>query len=42
MMPIIGFFGGMYLESYIKSYDHWIAFALLLFIGLKMIKEAFQ
>ncbi len=42
MMPIIGFFGGMYLESYIKSYDHWIAFALLLIIGLKMIKESFK
>jgi manganese efflux pump family protein len=42
MMPIIGFFGGMYLESYIKAYDHWIAFALLLFIGLKMVREAFR
>lgn len=41
MMPIIGFFGGMYLEGYIKAYDHWIAFALLMFIGLKMAKEAF-
>ena len=42
MMPIIGFFGGMYLERYIKAFDHWIAFALLMFIGLKMIKEAFK
>ena len=42
MMPIIGFFGGMYLESYIRSYDHWIAFALLLFIGLKMVRESFK
>ena len=41
MMPIIGYFGGMYLESYIKAFDHWIAFGLLLFIGLKMIYEAF-
>ena len=39
-MPIIGYFGGMYLESYITAYDHWIAFGLLLFIGLKMIREA--
>jgi manganese efflux pump family protein len=42
MMPIIGFFGGMYLERYIKSVDHWIAFGLLAFIGLKMIREAFR
>lgn len=41
MMPIIGYFGGLYLETYIKSFDHWIAFGLLLFIGLKMIYEAF-
>jgi putative Mn2+ efflux pump MntP len=42
MMPIIGYFGGMYLERYIRSVDHWIAFGLLVFIGLKMIKEAFK
>lgn len=41
MMPILGYFGGLYLESYIKTYDHWIAFGLLLFIGLKMLYEAF-
>lgn len=42
MMPVIGYFGGLYLETYIKSFDHWIAFGLLLFIGLKMIYEAFS
>jgi putative Mn2+ efflux pump MntP len=42
IMPIIGYFGGKYLESYIKGYDHWIAFGLLMFIGLKMIHEAFS
>src|SRR3990172_2619511 len=41
MMPIIGYFGGKYLEGYIKEYDHWIAFGLLIIIGLKMIYEAF-
>ncbi len=40
MMPIIGYFCGKYLEGYIKTFDHWIAFGLLLFIGLKMIHEA--
>jgi manganese efflux pump family protein len=42
LMPVIGFFGGMYLERYIQSYDHWIAFGLLAFIGLKMIRESFS
>jgi putative Mn2+ efflux pump MntP len=42
MMPIIGYFGGLYLESYIKPFDHWIAFGLLMFIGIKMIYEAFS
>jgi putative Mn2+ efflux pump MntP len=41
MMPIIGYFGGRYLGGYIAAYDHWIAFGLLVFIGLKMIREAF-
>jgi putative Mn2+ efflux pump MntP len=40
MMPIIGYFGGIYLERNISAYDHWIAFGLLLFIGIKMIREA--
>ena len=42
MMPIIGYFAGSQLENSIKEYDHWIAFGLLLFIGLKMIRESFQ
>jgi manganese efflux pump family protein len=42
IMPVIGFFGGRYLESYIKAYDHWIAFGLLVLIGLKMIGESFS
>ena len=42
IMPVTGFFAGAYIEDYIKDYDHWIAFGLLLFIGAKMIKEAFS
>lgn len=42
MMPIIGYSAGMYLEKYIHAVDHWIAFGLLLLIGLKMIHEAFE
>ena len=42
LMPIIGWFLGIRFESYIKSIDHWIAFFLLGFIGLKMIFEALE
>lgn len=42
MMPIIGYSAGFYLERYIRTVDHWIAFGLLLLIGLKMIHEAFD
>ena len=42
LMPVIGYFAGRHIENYIKDFDHWIAFGLLLIIGLKMIKEAFS
>ena len=35
LMPIIGWFLGSRFESYITSFDHWIAFILLLIIGGK-------
>ena len=41
MMPVIGYLGGMHLERYIRAYDHWLSFGLLMFIGLKMLHEAF-
>ena len=40
LMPFIGWALGTQFESYITSIDHWIAFALLAFIGGKMIAEA--
>jgi len=39
LMPFIGWLAGISLASYIRDLDHWIAFALLLLIGLKMIWE---
>lgn len=42
IMPIIGFLAGLGLMGYIAPYDHWIAFALLAFVGGKMIYESFQ
>ena len=37
LMPLIGFFLGSSVKSYIESFDHWIAFGLLLIIGVNMI-----
>ncbi|MCF8069670.1 MAG: manganese efflux pump MntP family protein [Desulfobacterales bacterium] len=42
MMPVIGWGAGLSFRSFIESYDHWVAFCLLLFVGGKMIKEAFD
>jgi len=42
VMPFIGWFAGIKVEKYIEEFDHWIAFGLLLFIGVKMIFEAFS
>lgn len=42
LMPLIGYFLGKQFEQYIVSFDHWVAFALLAFIGGKMIYEAIK
>ena len=39
LMPLIGWLAGIGIERYIREFDHWIAFLLLLFIGGKMIYE---
>jgi len=40
IMPLIGWTAGLNIANYISGIDHWIAFALLAFIGSKMIYEA--
>lgn len=42
LMPTIGYFLGSTFEKYIQSFDHWIAFVLLAFIGGNMLKEGFS
>jgi putative Mn2+ efflux pump MntP len=42
LMPLLGWLGGIKIKDYICCVDHWIAFALLSFIGCKMIYEAFK
>ena len=39
MMPVIGWFLGVGFVSYFKAVDHWIAFGLLAFVGIRMIRE---
>ena len=39
-MPLIGYFLGLQFKDYIMSEDHWIAFILLGYLGIKMIQEA--
>lgn len=39
-MPLIGWFLGSSVKTYIEFIDHWIAFALLALIGGNMVKEA--
>ena len=38
-MPTIGYFLGNLLSDKIKAFDHYLAFILLLYIGISMIKE---
>ncbi|MDR0403329.1 MAG: manganese efflux pump MntP family protein [Treponema sp.] len=41
LMPAAGYFAGIHFADKIEKLDHWIAFALLGFIGGKMIKDGF-
>jgi len=40
LMPVFGWLGGVSLADTLSRFDHWIAFGLLAFIGVKMIVEA--
>lgn len=40
LMPLIGYFFGSFFSDIITRYAHWIAFALLLYLGRGMIKGA--
>jgi putative Mn2+ efflux pump MntP len=42
LMPAVGWLAGVSLLNYISSFDHWVAFALLLAVGAKMIYEGFK
>ena len=42
LMPLIGWAGSSYFYHLIQNYDHWIAFAILAFLGVKMIREGIR
>lgn len=41
MMPFLGWLSMDHFAHYIDEYGHWIAFALLAFLGAKMVRESF-
>lgn len=42
LMPSLGYILGNSFADLVSKWAHWIAFALLLFIGISMIKESFD
>jgi manganese efflux pump family protein len=42
IMPVLGWLAGLTVVNLIANYDHWVAFALLGFVGGKMIWESFH
>lgn len=41
-MPLIGALAGLSFRNYITEFDHWVAFAILIGIGGKMVYESFK
>lgn len=39
LMPILGWWAGTTVRVYIEAFDHWIAMALLSYIGVRLIRE---
>jgi len=42
LMPILGWLAGSRIADYIQAWDHWVAFALLAFVGGKALSNAFR
>jgi len=41
-MPVIGWYTGRLFADMIQSYDHWVAFGLLSYIGIRMVIEGIK
>ena len=42
LMPVVGWFAGRSLSHWLQTFDHWVAFGLLVLIGGKMLWESFR
>lgn len=42
LMPLIGWAAASLFSHLIEDIDHWVAFAILVFLGVRMIREAFK
>ena len=42
LMPLLGYLCASMFSEYITNFDHWVAFFLLVAIGISMIAEAFK
>ena len=42
LMPLLGWIGASFFSHLIENIDHWIAFAILAFIGGRMVFESFK
>ena len=40
LMPVVGWLAGLSIQQYVLPYDHWVAFVLLFWVGLRMISSA--
>lgn len=42
LMPVLGWLAGIEVAQWIEAYDHWIAFALLAWVGIRMIQSGLK
>ena len=42
IMPVLGWSAGLHIRDWIKNYDHWVAFGLLVFVAQGMLRAAFE
>jgi putative Mn2+ efflux pump MntP len=41
-MPVLGYFLGSTVSQYIGKFDHWVAFGLLMILGIRMVIEGMK
>lgn len=42
LMPVLGWLLGVKAQSAVQAYGHWLAFGLLAFVGLRMLKQGWE